>query len=168
MTKVLPFIEYFVSLQSRPAHDAFEYFNEFSTIIRQIIINSHPDSLLYAKKLIKENYETQHPILDLGNCGLTSLKNLKELFQNVHLEELILSNEWGEYDGVQLKHRTSNNHLEPNILFGFPEEIGKLQNIKVLIAGGNWNGRKRNRSNYLSRWYINDITPLSKLKKIIA
>ncbi|WP_433630436.1 COR domain-containing protein [Chryseobacterium cucumeris] len=168
LTKVLPFIEYFVSLQSRPAHDAFEYFNEFSTIIRQIIINSHPDSLLYAKKLIKENYETQHPILDLGNCGLTSLKNLKELFQNVHLEELILSNEWGEYDGVQLKHRTSNNHLEPNILFGFPEEIGKLQNIKVLIAGGNWNGRKRNRSNYLSRWYINDITPLSKLKKIIA
>ncbi|MDR6525321.1 GTPase SAR1 family protein [Chryseobacterium rhizosphaerae] len=168
LMNVLPFIEYFVSLPPRPAHDAFEYLNEFSTIIRQIIINSHPDSLLYAKKLIKENYETQNPILDLGNCGLTSLKNLKELFQNVHLEELILSNEWGEYDGTHLKHRTSNNHLEPNILFGFPEEIGKLQNLKVLIAGGNWNDPKRNRSNYFSRWYINDITPLSKLKKIIA
>ncbi|WP_418360345.1 COR domain-containing protein [Sphingobacterium detergens] len=162
----LSFIEYFIPLDFTSNYDDYRYLNEFSLVLRQIIINSHHASLLYARQLIKKNFETRDPTLDLGNCGLTSLKGLTELFESTHLRKLILSNEWGEYDGSDLKRQTSKNIFDPNILFAFPKELNRLHNLEVLIAGGNWSDAYKKSKNYFSRWYINDITPLTELTTI--
>ncbi|GAA3936916.1 hypothetical protein GCM10022209_34680 [Chitinophaga oryziterrae] len=81
LKKIIPFVEYFI-----PIYDFHyrEYENFFQTgnILRQIIINSYPHALKHAKELIRLNLETEGPTLDLGNCGLTSLNEVKELFQN--------------------------------------------------------------------------------------
>ncbi len=44
--------------------------------------------LTHAKKLIKENLETKATFLDLGNCGLSDLSELPELWKCQHLEGL--------------------------------------------------------------------------------
>ncbi|NLU91349.1 COR domain-containing protein [Chitinophaga sp. Ak27] len=165
LKKIFPFAEYFI-----PIYDFHyrEYDNFFQTgiILRQIIINSYPHALKHAKELIRLNLEKEDPTLDLGNCGLTSLNEVRELFQNTHLKKLILSNEWGEFQNGSWQRKISNNKLEPNVLFNFPQEIGNLKNIEILIAGGNWRNSKRRSRYFSSNWYITDLKPLSKLKKL--
>ena len=132
LKKLVPFVEYFL-----PIHDfhfrEFEGVSQFAYVLRQLLINTHSSSLDYTKAIITKNFETKEPTLDLGNLGLTSLNDVKELFQNTHLTKLILSNEWGEYSDGSWVRRISKNKLdykfEPNILFGFPKEFSKLNNL---------------------------------------
>lgn len=165
LKKILPFVEYFI-----PIYDFHyrEYENSFQTgnVLRQVIINSYPNSLKHAKELIRLNLETENPTLDLGNCGLTSLNDVKELFQNTHLKKLILSNEWGEFQNGSWQRKISNNKLEPNVLFNLPQEIKNLKNLEIFIAGGNWRNSKRRARYFSSNWYITDLKPLSQLKKL--
>jgi internalin A len=165
LKKLVPFLEYFL-----PIHDLhfreFEGTFQIAHLLRQLLINSHTSSLKNAKERIRKNFETKNPTLDLGNLGLTSLNEIKELFQNTHLKTLILSNEWGEYQDGRLRRLTSNNKLEPNILFGFPKEIANLKNLETLIAGGNWKDSKRRTRYFSSNWHITDIKPLSHLKSL--
>ena len=165
LKKLVPFVEYFL-----PIHDLYyredENISQIAYVLRQILINSHASSLKHAKERIRENFLTKNPTLDLGNLGLTSLNDIKELFQNTHLNTLILSNEWGEYENGGWIRKTSNNKLEPNVLFGFPKEISKLKNLESLIAGGNWKNSKRRARYFSSNWHITDIRPLSSLKML--
>lgn len=165
LKKLVPFVEYFL-----PIHDLYynenESMSQIAYVLRQLLINSHTTSLKIAKERIRENFETKNPTLDLGNLGLTSLNDVKELFQNTHLKTLILSNEWGEYQDGSWVRRVSNNKLEANILFEFPKEITNLKNLEALIAGGNWRDSKRRTRYFSSNWHISDIKPLSSLKRL--
>jgi len=163
LKKFVPFVEYFLPIYDHHFRE-YEGISQITYVLRQLLINSHPSSLQHAKELIRENFETKNPILDLGNLGLTSLNDIKELFQNSHLKTLILSNEWGEYQDGGWIRRTSNNKREPNILFSIPKEIGNLKNLETLIAGGSWRDFKRKTRHFSSNWHITDIKPLSSLK----
>ena len=72
------------------------------------------NDLTQAKELIKRCQETQYPYLDLGNCGITDLNDLPELFECLHLKTLILSNRW--WDIEKKKYRHSHNKGEKNKL----------------------------------------------------
>lgn len=166
LKKLVPFVEYFIPIHALNFRE-YEISSQIGyVLLRQIIINYLPFSLKHARELIRHNLETKSPTLDLGNCGLTSLNEVKELFQNTHLKTLILSNEWGEYQNGSWTRKISNNKLEPNILFGFPEDISNLQNLETLIAGGNWKDSKRRKRYFSSNWHISDIKPLSRLKTL--
>jgi hypothetical protein len=103
-----------------------------------------------ARRLIAENQRTQNPYLDLGYCGLTDLTTLPELFDCVHLEMLILSNKWYEYENG--KWQKSQNEGEANVLMKLSPDFYKLKNLKTLVCGGYWSGR----------WGITDIVLLPK------
>jgi internalin A len=163
--KLLPFIEYVIPIYEFYYRE-FERLSQISYLLRQIIINSHPHSLAHARKLITENFKNENPILDLGNCGLTSLNDVKELFKNTHLKKLILSNEWGEFKDGRWIREVSDNNFEPNIFFGFPKEVANLKNLEILIAGGNWKNNRRKDRYFSSNWHITDLKPLSGLKKL--
>ena len=163
--KHFPFVEYIFSINDLYNRE-FEKISQIVHFLRQLIINSHTSSLNYAKEIIKNNFESKDPNLDLGNLGLTSLNDVKELFQNTHLKTLILSNEWGEYQDGSWKRRISKNKLEPNILFELPKEIANLKNLEVLIAGGNWKNSKIRKRLFYSNWHVNDLTAISRLKKL--
>jgi internalin A len=165
LKKLIPFVEYILPIQDFRFLEQ-EGIPQIAFALRQLIINSHPSSLQHAKELIRENFETKDPVLDLGNLGLTSLNDVKELFQNTHLKTLILSNEWGEYQGKSWVRRTSNNKFAPNILFGIPREIGNLMNLETLIAGGNWRDSKRRTRYFSSNWHITEVESLSSLKRL--
>ena len=165
LKKLVPFVEYFLPIHDLP-YDENESMSQIAYVLRQLLINSHTTSLKNAKERIRENFETKKPTLDLGNLGLTSLNDVKELFQNTHLKTLILSNEWGEYQDGSWVRRVSNNKLEANILFEFPKEIANLKNLETLIAGGNWRDSKRRTRYFSSNWHISDIKPLSSLKRL--
>lgn len=165
LKKQVPFVEYFLPIYDFHFRE-YEGMSQIAYLLRQLLINSHTNSLKKAKELIKENFETKNPTLDLGKLGLTSLNDIKELFQNTHLKKLILSNEWGEFIDGSWVRNTSNNKLEPNILFGIPKEISNLKNLETLIAGGNWRDSKRRTRYNFSNWHITDIKPLSSLKKL--
>ena len=161
-----PFVEYFIPIYEFH-YQEMDKLSQIVVLTRQIIINSTTSALKHAKELIKKNFESKHPTLDLGCLGLTSLNEVKEVFQNTHLETLILSNEWGEYiDGSWIRQTSDNKH-NPNTLFRFPKEIASLKNLKTLIAGGNWKQSKKTKLRYFSpNWYITDLKPLSSLKKL--
>jgi GTPase SAR1 family protein len=165
LRKLLPFVEYFLPIHDLHNRD-YESISQIAYVLRQLLINAHTSSLKHAKERIRENFETKNPTLDLGNLGLTSLNDVKELFQNTHLKTLILSNEWGEYQDGSWVRKTSNNKLEANILFGFPKEIANLKNLQTLIAGGNWRDSKRRTRYFSSNWHITDLKPLSSLNRL--
>ena len=165
LKKLVPFVEYFLPIYDLH-YNEYESMSQIAYVLRQLLINSHTTSLKNAKEQIRENFETKNPTLDLGNLGITSLNDVKELFQNTHLKTLILSNEWGEYQDGGWVRRVSNNKLEANILFGFPKEIANLKNLETLIAGGNWRDSKRKTRYFSSNWHISDIKPLSSLKRL--
>jgi GTPase SAR1 family protein/Leucine-rich repeat (LRR) protein len=164
LKKLVPFVEYFLAIQQL-FDDKYESITQIY-VLRQILINSHPYNLKYAKERIRKNLATKSPTLDLGNLGLTSLNDVKELFQNTFLKTLILSNEWGEYQDGRWVRRTSDNKLEPNVLFALPKEIANLKNLETLIAGGNWQDSKRRTRVFSLNWHITDIKPLSLLKSL--
>ena len=106
------------------------------------------NDLTQARKLIRECQETQNPYLELGNCGISDLSELSELFKCVHLETLIISNRWIDETGLG----QSINHGEKNKISSIPEEIANLTKIKKLIIGG-----------FGDMWKISDIRALENL-----
>ena len=65
-----------------------------------------------AKQLIAECKANKSKVLDLGNCGLTSLPD--ELFELVWLEELYVCNVYFDYENK--KETYSPNNGKKNIL----------------------------------------------------
>jgi small GTP-binding protein domain len=108
--------------------------------------------LTQAKKLIKECRDTQNPYLDLGNCGITDLNELPELFICTHLETLILSNSW-RGNNVRMY---SSNKGDKNKLSSIPEEISNLKKLKELILSDIWK----------SGWKISSYSFLSGLPQL--
>lgn len=112
---------------------------------------------------IKEVSKNGETILNLGMMGLTDLSLIPKLFEQEHLEELILSNVWAEYNesGKYWKRNRSTNSLYPNNISHIPNEIKSLKNLKKLIIGGDWK-----EENQWNRWRISDITPVFSLNKL--
>jgi adenylate kinase family enzyme len=141
-------------------HDEKVY--DFKYLLEDIIINYSTDRLYHIKQKVRKNFETKEIKLDLGNCNLTNLLEIKELFNNIHLEELILSNEWAQYRNEKWHKITSENEKGKNTLGNFPSVINSLKNLKILNAGGDWNNRKQR----WNRWNISSLKPLMKLSKL--
>ncbi|MBU3014724.1 TIR domain-containing protein [Poseidonibacter lekithochrous] len=139
-----------------------ENFIKFKNLLENIILNASTVRLNYAKQIIENNLRTKDKILDLGNCYLTNLLEVKEVFENTHIEKLILSNEWAEYKNDKWHKSVSKNERGRNTLSDFPREIKKLENLKSLISGGDWNDGKRK----WNRWNIRSIRPLLNLTKL--
>ncbi|MCP5061404.1 MAG: leucine-rich repeat domain-containing protein, partial [Ignavibacteriae bacterium] len=89
------------------------------------------DDLSQAKRLIQECLTNKELYLDLGNCGITDLSELPELFECVHLDTLIFSNGW--YDDK--KKINSKNNGPGNKLKALTGNIKKLVNLKTLKIG---------------------------------
>lgn len=138
-------------------------FLNFKFLLKNIIINSSTNRLDYARKLISNNLKNKEIRLDLGCCSLTNLIEVKELFNNTHLEELIISNEWAEYKDGKWNKKFSHNKKEKNTLGDLPSQISKLKQLKLLIAGGDWNDGKSK----WNRWRIQSIKPILKLNKLV-
>lgn len=111
--------------------------------------------LSLAKRLIRECQETQNPYLDLGNCGITDLDDLSELFECTHLETLILSNYYWN-DALGRDQVVSQNEGLNNEISHIPSEISRLKKLKKF----SYNGSEL-------RGYITSITPLSKLEELL-
>lgn len=111
-----------------------------------------------ARELIAECQRTQSTYLDLGNCGLTDLNEIPELFECTHLETLICSNRWHEF-GAKFypDENVSRNNGKNNTLSSLPHRIIDLKCLKKLICTGRFD----------ESWSITDITPLSKLTNLI-
>ncbi len=136
--------------------------DDFNYLLRNIIINRYTDRLNYARNIIKENLLTKNTELDLGNCSLTSLYEIEELFENTHIEKLILSNEWAAFRNIKWHKITSKNQLEKNSLGDLHPNLSKLKNLKYLIAGGDWNDGK----SWWNRWRIYDLSPVLSLSNL--
>jgi internalin A len=115
-----------------------------------------------ASRLIEDCLNQKLPSLDLGNCGISDLSILPELFECVHLERLILSNEWPKYINGKWKKNFSSNKGKRNHLKFLPEEIKQLKDLKELICGGDWNDEKRK----WNRWDISSLSSISDLSKL--
>lgn len=116
-----------------------------------------------ASFLIEQCLKTNSKILDLGNCGLRDLEILPELFECIHIEVLILSNEWAEYKNGKWRKLTSKNKGNRNNIQSLPESMNKFSELKILVCGGDWNEYNDQKWN---RWGITSITSISKLKKL--
>ena len=86
-----------------------------------------------ALKLIQENKKTKSTTLDLGKCGLTQVPDA--IGELIWLEELILSDEWGEYDfeKKRWKQKYSRNHGGRNKIEILPPTLPFLILLKKLI-----------------------------------
>ena len=105
-----------------------------------------------AKQLIEENLQTKNPILDLGKCGLDGTeKVLDRLAECTHLETLIFSNEWIDFDSSTII--SSNNSGKENYLTQLPDSLP--HQLQSLIAGG-----------YGGLWEVSDLKPFVYLKQL--
>ena len=125
--------------------------------------NSNFTDLYKIGTLIEECLKSKSKILDLGNCGLKDLTIIPELFECTHIEKLILSNEWSEYENGIWRKLTSKNKGQRNSLEFLPDSISELSELKILICGGDWNEYKDKKWN---RWGIKTLTSVSKLAKL--
>ena len=141
---------------------AKEDFHDFKYLLEDIVINSATDRLKYARQIIQDNLSRKAPKLDIGNCNITNLLEVEEVFKCVHLKELILSNEWAEYKNGKWHKRPSVNHEGRNSIGNLPNEISKLTQLKSLISGGDWNDGKQR----WNRWNIGNIKPILKLTQL--
>jgi len=126
----------------------------------EVLLEWFEENLSTAKHLITQNRRTKEKKLDLGNCGLTDLSMIPELFECDHLEELILSNEYAVDDNGRWDKGTSNNNHLPNNIYNIPDSIKNLSKLKRLIIGGDWE-KKNTRS-----WRIRSIVNIVKLKNL--
>ncbi len=115
-----------------------------------------------AKQLIAQAKAEKWTRLDLGNCGLTDLHTeVPELFELIHLEELVLSKKWWEWneeekaEGSKSYLIISQNKGEANKLYKLPKGIGRLNNLRVLIC-----------EVWRVNWGITDLSPLSGLANL--
>jgi Leucine-rich repeat (LRR) protein/GTPase SAR1 family protein len=100
--------------------------------------------------LIKENIATKNPFLDLGNCGLTDASPCLELLAEcTHLETLIFSETWRDWDNDTLEYNTQNtaNKGRKNDFTQIPKglpsslkklvvrdsQLDKIDNIEALV-----------------------------------
>ncbi|MBA9074342.1 Leucine-rich repeat (LRR) protein/GTPase SAR1 family protein [Flavobacterium gossypii] len=113
--------------------------------------------------LIEDCLKTKSKRLDLGNCGLRSLETMPEIFECIHIEELILSNEWSEYKDGKWRKLTSKNKGKKNNIQFLPSLISELSDLKILICGGDWNEYDNEEWN---RWGIISLASVTKLKKL--
>ncbi len=121
-----------------------------------------PVDLVVAVSLVEECLRTKSKKLNLGNCGLRDLEIIPELFECTHLEELILSNEWAEYENGKWKKRISANKGSRNRISSLSDSISELTELRVLICGGDWNEN----GEVWNRWEIPSLTPITKLNKL--
>lgn len=117
------------------------------------------------KDKITETIKNNSKILDIGRMGLTDLSFIPELFEMHNLKELIISNEWAEYNDVEKRwmRRESQNKGLKNNIFNITPDIIKLQKLEKLILGGDWKSKHSNKSN---NWRIIEVSSLFKLKKL--
>lgn len=113
--------------------------------------------------LIEECLKTKSKTLDLGNCGLKDLTTIPELFECTHIEKLILSNEWSEFENGKWRKLTSKNKGQRNNIQFLPDSISKLSELRILICGGDWNEYKDKEWN---RWEIKTLAPVVRLTKL--
>ena len=94
--------------------------------------------LAFAKSLIKDCQETQNPYLDLGNCGITDLNELPELFECEHIETLVFGAWWWDIDKKnQGKQNKSINSGKKNEINSIPQMVSNLKRIKNLVLSNN-------------------------------
>jgi len=111
-----------------------------------------------AKQLIAQAKAEKWTRLDLGNCELTDLNTqVPELFELTHLEELVLSDWWYEWNEEEekLNLKRSKNTGKDNQLDKLSQAMGRLKKLRVLICGG-WG----------ELWGITDLSPLSGLANL--
>ena len=107
-----------------------------------------------ARELIAECQRTQSTYLDLGNCGLTDLNEIPELFECTHLEELVLSDEW--WDDEKGEQQKSRNEGDLNSISVISQSFRTLKNLKILILGYRYSALSQ----------ISDISFLKDLAKL--
>ncbi|MGH1386616.1 hypothetical protein, partial [Kordia sp.] len=117
-----------------------------------------------AKKLIKECLESQTTYLDLGNCGITNLGDIPELFECTHIETLILSNKW--YDTTKKKMVYSKNQGQLNTISYITKDIVTLKNLRNLKIGGEYHFF--NLMFFRNTFLIQDIHLLKDLKGLTS
>lgn len=91
------------------------------------------------KQILEDNKKTKNPYLDLGRCGLTEIP--KEVFSYNWIETLILSNSYWDYD--KLLRSESANKGPKNFIVDIPAAISKLNNLKHLKIGSDWQNSSR-------------------------
>jgi len=98
-------------------------------------MNEKNKGLDQARSLIRECLETKNTFLDIGNCGITDLNDLPELFECAHLETLVL----GEYvyDTISKKWKPSKNNGRGNRLTTVNLRIKLLSRLKQLFFNYN-------------------------------
>jgi len=114
---------------------------------------------------IAESKRLKSNKLDIGNMGITDLSMFPELFKLNYLKELIISNEWAEYDEVNNKWlfvESENNRVKNNIS-NIPSELSKLKNLEKIVIGGDWKNKKG--ENY-NKWRIDDISSVCQLSNL--
>nr|WP_314498884.1 COR domain-containing protein [uncultured Chryseobacterium sp.] len=116
--------------------------------------------LSIAGEIIEECLRTKSLKLDLGNCGLTDLSVIPELFECTHIETLILSNEWAVYKENKWKDVKSLNKGKKNNIQFIPNDIVNLKELKNLICGGDWYSYDKD------RWGIQKLGLLTSLQKL--
>jgi len=90
---------------------------------------------------LQENFNTKNPYLDLGNLRLKGTEpELEALADFMHLETLILSNMWSEYDfnTNQWIEKISENDFSWNVIKHIP---ALPRSLKTLIMNANWNNQ---------------------------
>jgi internalin A len=156
-----PWVDHFLSIPI--GQNTTAPYQETGNFIQEVIINACTDRLSKVRALVEDNYRSKRPELNLGNCGLTSLREVPLLAECGHLETLIISNEWGELIDFKWNGRRSENDGPPNILMELSPIFKGLRRLKKLVAGGNWRNK---RSENWSRWSISDISNLSVLHNL--
>ncbi len=127
--------------------------------VKTIILNEFTNRLEFVKEKIRINILQRDPFLDLGNCYLTSLYEIPQIFECTHLTGLILSNEWGEYKEGKWRKMKSENGGGRNRFRYIPRELQKLSGLRSLIIGGDWN--LGSEEHY--HWSITDINWIRNL-----
>ncbi|MFT4927460.1 MAG: hypothetical protein ACI8WB_003567, partial [Phenylobacterium sp.] len=126
--------------------------------ILQTIKKAFSGQNVQAKALIAACKKNQDPYLDLGNCGITDLHDLPELFECRHLETLILSNRWIHIE--KFNWTNSQNEGKNNRLTSIPKKISQLNHLHTLIISGNLT------AGFTDNWLISDVGALVKLTNL--
>lgn len=131
----------------------------------KVILEWFEKMLESVRRKIILNCEARNPVLNIGNMGLTDLEMIPELFKSSHLKELIISNEWAEYDDVNKKwsRKESKNKGLKNNIYNISSTISKLTGLETLIIGGDWKSKREKTNN---NWRLKDISILFELKNL--
>ena len=119
------------------------------------------NDLFQARKLIKECLNKQTTCLDLGNCGISNLGELPELFKCTQLETLILSSNW--YDYAQEKYVNSKNKGDPNNVEYITQDITRLKNLQNLKMGSVFFLFEKDKSQTKDISFLKELTALQSL-----